>query len=954
MIFCAVYIDYLSQLQRCGTGGIDQVIESIKGMAKSLGGSIRLKEHVLILSFPDTTLFCLFQFSEAVHRIHGQLEQARSILRGYCLIIDACDENADYFSLCQSLHLSGNSHNSIILSIQAQTLLTRYIDVSGSGNGESGIRHAALLQETNAVPLLLRPTLCRALRNFLAGEKTAQTGLIHIKADTGIRSVCALEPAFAASADSSPPLDSTLLLNLYCDESSKGSFLPFALRLTAEHCAIAKESASQAEQAILTECEPAFLYAKRAVYCEKLPHWLSRSCGIYINLVLDLSARRCFEKGEIPWILCDEPEHFSVEALDLISSRIGRGNSKIKDAPPANVEHYLTVSNGEASSVLRCKNSIVLDAGSSHREAREHSLSMASGKAEGQTMRTLQDYFRTLTVSGNPKIETIQDLLSLMPLEASIYLYALFLAQNTLDKNGFLLFTSGMGLYETGAQVLQTMLMQCGFIDPLDSMLTLKNISEPVFRGLLPEQTLSDIKNRFKGFLVLRYHGGAIEPSLDFLSTIGEIPSEEKLIFSCLMSTALRPDKIETEDAGFLSPSSLCLLQFYASACAQDQKNSSKALVSSTELIIGPRAQAIRALMHSEFAYAEGSMERAAKSAKEALLAIGKGAPPKLEARTQRMMGLVSLAAERFSEAIDYFGNAQEIAESSRDEYERSNAAYDKAIAEYMTGSLVRSNKSLEIVVRSAYKQCRPDMVAAASFLQGRIAIELGSYDQSARIFSALGSLAKDYGLDDAAVRAEIWRGRALAYAGEFSDAITIYETYPVDAEALVFRGELEILHGIPEEALPFLREALPITPRHFLPPDSINWESSFAEIEGRCIAFDQADAVLADFQTALRLFAGGLVDGDPAHAGNLHALTRNPRVAKSNPSLSMYSFFCFLMEERLSEPPIDKQTVLSRAFKALQQRAGKIEDRAQRALFMEKNIWNRRLIDVARTHKFI
>ncbi len=960
MIFCAVYIDYLSQLQRCGTTGIEELLESIKSTANSLGGSIRLKEHVLTLTFPENTLFSLFQFTDALNGIHGELEAAEKILRGYSVIVEVCGENDDFFSLCQSLHLASTSNNTIVLSQAAQNLLGQYLELPATGDASNDasdvvkVRHATILENIDASTLLLRPSLCRALGNFLGDEKAAQTRLIHVRADSGIRSVRALEDAFAETPDTSPAIASTLLLNLYSSESSQGSFLPFLMRLREEHAALAKETASQEETALLEKCEPAFLYAKRAVFCEKLPHWLSRSCGIYINLILDLVSRNSFHKGKIPWILCDEPEHFSVEALDLISGRITQGNSKAKDGE-LEIEHYLTVSNGQASSVLRCKNTIILDAGSNQKENRDQNFSKAAGKAEGRTLRFMQEYFRTLAGSEPPRPETIKNLLNILPMEASIYLYGLFLVQNVLDKQSFLLFMSGLGLFESGALVLENMLIRSGFIDPLETTLPLKNISLSVFQDILPATTLKDIKDRFNQFLVLRYHGGAIEPSLDFLARIGERPSEETLSFACIMSTAQRPDKIETESVEFLSASSQCLLSYYSGMCARDQKKAAKALVSSSERIVGPRAQAIRALMHSEFAYAEGSMERAAKSAKEALLAIGRGAPPKLEARTQRMMGLVSLAGERFSEAIDYFGNAQEIAESSRDEYERSCAAYAKAIAEYMTGSLVRSNKSLEIVVRSAYRQCRPDLVAAAAFLQGRIAIELGSYDQAARIFSALSVLAQEYGLQDANERAEIWRGRALAYAGEYLESEKIFSTYPDDAEASIFRAELEILRGTPENALAFVQESLPISPRHFLPPDSINWSSSFSEVEGKCIAFDQADAALADFQTALRLFASGQkMDGDPAPAANLHALTRNPRVAKSNPALAMYSFFCFLMEEHLSEPPIDRQTVLSRAFKALQQRAGKIEDRAQRALFMEKNIWNRRLIEVARTHKFI
>ncbi|GAB1457203.1 hypothetical protein MASR2M48_25110 [Spirochaetota bacterium] len=106
--------------------------------------------------------------------------------------------------------------------------------------------------------------------------------------------------------------------------------------------------------------------------------------------------------------------------------------------------------------------------------------------------------------------------------------------------------------------------------------------------------------------------------------------------------------------------------------------------------------------------------------------------------------------------------------------------------------------------------------------------------------------------------------------------------------------------------------------------------------------------------RTALSLFARGLDERDPACALELHNLTRSGYGETYDPGMGLYSFFCYLLEERLVEPPIDKQTVLSRAFKILQQRAGRIENRAQRALYMEKNTWNRRLMEAARTHKFI
>jgi tetratricopeptide (TPR) repeat protein len=336
------------------------------------------------------------------------------------------------------------------------------------------------------------------------------------------------------------------------------------------------------------------------------------------------------------------------------------------------------------------------------------------------------------------------------------------------------------------------------------------------------------------------------------------------------------------------------------------------------------------------------------------MLALGKGAPPKLEARSQRMMGLSALALDRHAEAADYLTNAQELSESAGDEYERMMAAYTKAIVEFLSGALVKSLKALNCAEESAARLFRMDIRAAIDALRGRIDLELGSYDEAARRFTSLAELANQYSIPGAEQRAGIWRARAMSYAGEFDNAALLLEENSADAEARVFRGELEILRGRPRDARTWLDTPENPLLHSFDPPDSISWDSLFSEFEGRCIGFDAANTPLAVFRTALALFAQGLDERNPACAVSLHALTRSEHGSKNDPGMGTYSFFCYLLEERLQEPPVDKQTVLSRSFKILQQRAGRIENRAQRALYMEKNAWNKRLIEAARTHKFI
>ena len=462
------------------------------------------------------------------------------------------------------------------------------------------------------------------------------------------------------------------------------------------------------------------------------------------------------------------------------------------------------------------------------------------------------------------------------------------------------------------------------------------------------------IRQRLLAYLIGLYTRGRIKPSLGFLRHVGERQEDERLLFDCVFAEVLRPDGMRTIDTGFLSTSTGTIYRFWTALVAGDRSACESVAASIEERIVGPRARAVRALIRSELAYASGDAEKASKGARESMLELGKHAPPKLEARSQRMMGLASLAMDKHAEATDYLTNAQELAEGCGDDYERMMAAYAKAVVEFLSGGLVRSAQAAECATVSAIRLFRIDMLTAIDALGGRIDMELGLYDEAVRRFATLGERAARYGIRGAERRATIWRARALAYAGEFDEAATLLELAAEDPEARVFRGELEILRGRPREARTWLDEPAEPVARPFGPPDSIDWSSLFSEIEGRSIRFESADAPLTELRSALGLFARGLDERDPDCAVELHDLTRADRGSRINPAIGTYSFFCYLLEERLPEPPIDKQTVLSRAFKTLQQRAGRIEDRAQRAFYMEKNAWNKRLLEAARTHKFI
>ncbi|MFH2114544.1 MAG: hypothetical protein ABIJ86_08570, partial [Spirochaetota bacterium] len=566
--------------------------------------------------------------------------------------------------------------------------------------------------------------------------------------------------------------------------------------------------------------------------------------------------------------------------------------------------------------------------------------------------------------STDPGSAGLADALALLPREACLYLYQLILAENVLEQDELTAFSNKLGLLPKGEALLQDLLKRAGFVDPADTRLPYDPLDAGLVASIAGKISSDLLRKTYLSCLIDRYRAGSIRPSTAFLARIGEKDQTASITFDCLFGDALRPDSNGPEDTSFLSDPSVCILDFWTALTTGDAETARAVIAKADTTGDGPYGTTVQALMRTELAYAEGNIEETALGARSALVSHSIDSPPKLEARAHRMMGMTALASERYTDASDYLSNAQELAETAGDHYERMMSAYAKAITEFMTGALVRSATAADQAAVSAGYIFRMDGLAAIESLRGRIDLELGDYDKATERYRKLEDLGNKYGLPGVPARARIWQGRALAYAGESSTAGSILEAEAGDAEARIFLGEMAILRGRPRDARTWLdkpvRKAVLDEVRSsggrrpFRPSDRFEWSSPFAEIEGRCIEFATADAPLADLELALTLFAIGLDERDAACAESLHSLTRSKRAAKANPGMGTYCFFCYLLEERLPDPPIDKLTVLSRAFKVLQQRAGHIENRIQREKYMEQNVWNRRLLEAARTHKFI
>jgi tetratricopeptide (TPR) repeat protein len=944
-MYCCITIDYLSQLERSGVREAGAFIDELKGIAAVFDVVTGPRRSPLVLELKLGGTFDGIQAAELLRRVAVSIEANKRYLRGVSVTVDdavSADEALEHASSVQRAH---NAEYSFVFSPRASAKLADYFSFNGAEWVEPG--YATVLSDADAGRLFARPRLAATIARAMASSERRGPRLVHLDSGPGVRSI---DTMTSSLQDHSAPL---LLL-----AGIRTRSLPFS-PLVETISALLGEN----EPGLDLAKEPAFRFVSASSFAGIAPDSVYRGSAAYMNRWLD----KFGESGGR--VICDDPGLFSREAIEIIGQRLADGRG---------MERYISIADGPLLDEWTGPWAARVTAGLADSDDRPATIVAALGNSDGPARRALEKRFELISEGAGTKPSRLRSahpgrnpsaVLRILPLEAALYLHALSVSGNELSPAEFSNFIEGLGLHPMGEELLLSLLKRSGLVEPGDSRSPISYFGPEESSAMIGTEAVALVEERLSAFLVGLYKKGRIRPSLGFLRRVGERPDDERLLYDCLFEDILRPDRSRSIDPDFLSPSSACVHRFWTAMILRDRQACETAAVRAEERISGSRGLAVRALVKAEFAYAIGDAERSSKGAREALLALGKGAPPKLEARSQRMMGLAALAMGKHMEASDYLTNAQELSESAGDEYERMMAAYAKAVVEFLWGALVKSLKSLDCADESASRLFRVDMGAAITAMRGRIDLELGSYEEAAHRFDALSEAATEYGLPEARKRASIWRGRALAYSGEFEEAVRTLEREAgpgdpadgavdsgaeADREAMIFRGELEILRGRPHDARVWLEPPAEPMVRPFGPPDSFEWSSLFSEIEGRSLGFDSADAPLAEFRTALSLFARGLDERDPACAVELHALTRAEHSSKINPGMGTYSFFCYLLEERLSEPPVDKQTVLSRAFKTLQQRAGRIEDRAQRGLYMEHNAWNKRLLEAARTHKFI
>jgi tetratricopeptide (TPR) repeat protein len=983
-------IPFHAQIRNADPRLAAELSDSVDGVVSAFAASRQATEESFLLTFDESSRPCRLRAAEAARCLSSRLAGLGSRLHGWALLLDSGAGNADEALSVAKRMWYGIQSDGMYISARSKAYFSDYFFFGPMGAGTEG-EDGGCISVLDAI--YARPTL-PAIGIIEEAPSQSVEKLIDALGELGVGQDA--DTALAILGPGRGPsfcLDAALA-KLYPDSASRFLRLRASAVEGAPYGPIAGAFAnlisprkgvsgpasllSGAERGLLEELAPMLDFLLRSPYRRGYSTQVDIRLRLCTAAALRFYAREMRAGGLPAFVILEGIELFPEQSLSLVlglfeENLSGEGIMMLaagaglpdawKGAPPRSLEIPGPSPQAIAQAALRAAEAMCTPSAST-------SLALA---AAGDPQR-LKLAMRLLA-SGRPlspaaETETLaSETLATFPREYAELLLALALSEEVLTDECEDSFLSDSG-YVPGVRVpVFEALAALGFISReerprIASALAARRVGEA-----LPDGGKA-MRGDFARRLVQLREEGRILSSAAFYRRLAAEAEESgtamaadlALVLDCISTDATygpSDPKGSEPIAHFLEPM-IGFLKAYAAA-DRDASLAAKKRLEAAVAAAGPEGKLAKdaaMLVQASFEYAEGRVQGAAMLAKQALMGLHSLGARKAEAKAHRLLGLCSLAQEQVQDGADYLSNAYEIAEAIPEPLECILSATSEAAADFALGDLGRAVARSDTAASWAAKCFRADWESAAAFIKGRAALEIGRCERAEECFGRVRTIARVYGQTDAARRAEIWTGRAAAFAGELSRARDMLARFDDDVEALWFLAELEYWEGSAENAIAFSAQALALDPRSgFSPADSFDWSSGFASLEGRAVGFVTGRSYLRDQVEAFVEFAAGMAAPESEardRAARLASMAREDRLAALHPAAHLYLFYRYLILERATPSSMDGAAALSKAFKALQMRSMHMGEASLKNGFLESNRWNRDLLKAARSRKLI
>lgn len=323
------------------------------------------------------------------------------------------------------------------------------------------------------------------------------------------------------------------------------------------------------------------------------------------------------------------------------------------------------------------------------------------------------------------------------------------------------------------------------------------------------------------------------------------------------------------------------------------------------------------------------------------------------EYRALSYLAFLHLSQNKTEDAITYFHYALDSAETLYDAHFICEVLFNLSISYFLQNNLNASLHHLNRLQTAITGYFEMPQKIPCVFLRGRIALQLGEFEQAEALFMQAADAAATHFVEWEPL-CKIWYARTLSQKGQTGKAQQILLSY-IDASP---------------DALPFLLESFVLTAAlrtecanpAFAPLIDIQYEpyqSGFALAEELIWGKVYSKSSLQMFYTAFDSYYRFriTIDTDDTACRYLEILEETAREALRHRDMytSLYLYLCYDAFLRFEGEASDTANgYLSRAFKALQNNIGSITENGIRDKFMFRNVWNAKLYAAAQKNKLI
>ncbi len=324
-------------------------------------------------------------------------------------------------------------------------------------------------------------------------------------------------------------------------------------------------------------------------------------------------------------------------------------------------------------------------------------------------------------------------------------------------------------------------------------------------------------------------------------------------------------------------------------------------------------------------------------------------------ARANLDFGSVLLAQEDLLGAKEYvLIGAQEAADSG-DSFEQIRAVYLMLVTDFVFGNFTRVLSTAVSLADRARDLGMREMQLFAQFAQGRVAFELGRYDEAIDCFSRGRARTRLYGMPQPGIVLERWLARALLYDGRVNRGMELLQDRAQNAEAALFLAEGFLLLGEHVDGINELERGLAFSRPVPATAEGLSWANGFASLEDRAIGRTTGIPVLDHQMMALRGFLlaenGRVAEG----VNEMHRLTRELGISEIDPYNRIYFYLYSMILPDSGEFNVeDGTTVLGKAVRYIQQRTSRMDAYNHKTDFLRRNYWNTRLMHHAQAHNLV